>query len=86
MVTIFVADHRAAACRKHNVIAFRQVADDRRFTPAKTVLAFFLEDKRNVDARAALDLVIAVDELEVQGTSQLPADGRLACAHRANEK
>ena len=41
-----------------------------RLALAKTLLAFFLEDERDVDARAPLDLVVAVDELRGAGCAR----------------
>ena len=67
-------------------MALRQVVDDLRLALAKTRFAFALEDVGNVDARARLDLVVAVDEREAEPPRELPADGTLARAHRAYEE
>ena len=53
---------------------------------AKAGLAFFLENIRNVDPGAMLDLGVAVIELQMQQLGELLADGGLARAHRADEE
>ena len=86
MHAVLLAHHGTAARGQHDAIPLRQGVDRRNLAIAKTGLAFLLEDERNVDAGARLDLVIAIDELHAQGARQLPANGRLAGSHRTNKK
>ena len=55
-------------------------------TFAKSLFALFFEYEGNVDTGTRFDFVVAVHEVQVQHAGKLPADGRLACAHRADEK
>src|SRR5690606_32347055 len=52
---------------------------------AETLLAFLLEDERDVDAGAPLDLGVAVEKAQTERLRELAADGRLARAHRADQ-
>src|SRR5690606_32686276 len=55
------------------------------FPLAKAPLALLLEDERDINAGAPLDLGVAVEEAEAQRLRELAADSRLAGAHRADQ-
>src|SRR3569832_1134336 len=83
---ILRVQHHATAGGKHDVFTLRQVVDDLFFALAKTRLALDVEDLWIVRAGARLDFMIAVDELAAERFRELPTDGRLARAHKADEE
>ena len=77
---------RAAAGGEHDGTLARHVFDDFAFALAKPVLAFAGKDVRDVDAGARLDFRIAVAKWRAQQSREMFAHGRLAGAHRADQK
>src|SRR5262245_56335063 len=72
--------HGPAAGRDDHVVQLGQRVDDLALALAKARLAFLLEDVRDVDPGALLDLDVAVVESQTQLTCQLLAYGGLAGA------
>src|SRR5690606_33798271 len=76
----------AAAGREDDALPLGELVDHCRLAAAEAGLALFLEDERDVDARAPLDLLVAVDEVEVEQLRELPPHRGLARAHRSYEE
>jgi len=60
-------DHRAAARGDHHARKTREALDGLPFTQPEACLALFFEDESDVNARAGLDVGVAVVEGESQG-------------------
>jgi len=86
VAAVLRVDYSAATRREHDAFDLRQVVNDFGFSLTKSFFTFFLEYERNVDARTRFDFVITVHEVQVQHSRKLSADGRFACAHRADQK
>ena len=86
VIPVLRFDDGPAAGRKNDTVFLRQLIDDSCLAFAKPFLAFLFEDEGDVDAGARLYLVVAVHEVEMQQSRELSADGRFACAHRADKK
>src|SRR5579862_10025724 len=78
--------HCATPGGEHDAGHLSQRLDRLALAQPKACLAFLLEDVGDVDTRASLDLTVAVVEWQVQGAREMAADGRLARAHRPDEK
>ena len=79
-------EHRAAAGREHDARGRGQLVDHVALADAEALFALALEDVGDVDARARLDLGIAVGERQPEPAGELPANRRLAGTHRADEE
>ena len=79
---VFAQNRPAAGCQHHAGLR-RGFLDDRLFAIAEAVLAFHVEDPRDVRAGALLHQLIGVLEVEAQGRREFAADGRLAGSHHA---
>ena len=77
--------HRTTTGSEHYPLTLRELIDDFYLAFAKALLTFLLEDKGNIDPGSILYFLVAVDEVEVQESGQLTADGGLARTHRADQ-
>ena len=75
MAAAVCVEHSASPGGQHNSLPLRQLVDNLDLTLPKPCFAFFLEDKGNVNAGAALDFFVTVKEVKVQKTRELAADG-----------
>src|SRR5688572_5023069 len=75
-------EHRPAAGREDDARGRGQRVDHFALADAETLLALALENVGNVDARARLDLGIAVCERQPEPPGQGTPDRGLAGAHR----
>src|SRR5690606_23381773 len=78
-------EHRAPAGRDDDASVGRQLGEALALALAEAGLAFLLEDERDVDPGAPLDLRVAVVEAASEGLRELAADGGLAGAHRPDQ-
>src|SRR5215831_6003805 len=78
--------HRTAAGCQHDALEGRKRLDRLALALAEARFALLVEDEGDVDTRAPLDLGIAVVKGQTQRAGKVAADGRLARAHRADEK
>src|SRR5687768_9020938 len=79
-------EHGPAASRKDDAGGRGQRVDHVALADAETLLALALENVGDVDARARLDLGIAIGEWQPEPPGQGTADRGLARAHRANQE
>ena len=86
VITIRRVDNSATTGCEHDTFPSRQVVDDFRFAFSEASLAFLLENERDIDAGPRLDLLVAIDEVQVQEPCELPPDGRFAGAHGAHQE
>ena len=74
VIAILGVDDGASARGQYDPLSTGQLVDNPRFALTKPFLAFFFEDKGNVDAGTRLNLVVTVDEVEVQHSAELATD------------
>src|SRR5688572_21228490 len=79
-------ENRAAAGRDEHILHLGQRIDHFALALAKPCFAFFFKNIRDIYPGALLDLHIAVDEGETQGTRNLPPHGSFAGAHGADQE
>ena len=79
-----IEDH-AAARGDDDAVERGEVGDHFALAFAKARFALFFEDVADVDARALLDLGVAVEELLAEQRSEPPADGGLSGAHGTDQ-
>ena len=85
-VAVLRAQDRAAAGRQDDSRPLCELVEEGGFPGAKSRLALDLENHRHLDAAAALELVVGIDERAVQPRREHTGDRRLASAHHADEK
>src|SRR5262249_7669601 len=71
---------------QHDVVPCSKYLDRLALALTKSRFAFLLENERDIDARAALDLSVAVIERQPQDPRQMLADSTLARSHRTDEE
>ena len=76
----------AAAGGDNDAPPLGEFLDDRFLAVTKFLLALDIEDPWNVRPGAFLDHAVAVDEVELQGLGEVPADCGLAGRHHPDEK
>ena len=86
MFPILGQQNRAASGGNHDIVELGERIDHFALSLAKSRLAFFIEDIRNIYAGTLLDLDIAVVEREIQRFRQLPPHGRFAGTHGTDEE
>ena len=77
-------DHPAPG-RENNTTVFTKLLEHRCLAGTEPVLAFELEDQRDVGSRALLELEVTVEKLFAKLLGKLAPDSRLSCAHRAHQ-
>ena len=75
IATNILVHHRPATGREYDILSLRQFRDAISLPLAKTGLALFFEDKGDIHASAALDLGIAVKELQAKLFGELASYG-----------
>jgi len=83
---IFLREHRAAAGGKHDALERRQLGERLRLAGTEAGLALDVEDRGYLDAAAALELQVAINEAQLQPPREQAPDGGLASAHHADEE
>ena len=84
--TVRRIEHGAAAGCEDHTAQSREFVDHCRLAGTESGLALDIEDDRNLDARACLDLVVGVEEGEAETLREQLADRRLAGAHETHEE
>lgn len=72
---------RAAARRKHDILALGQIIDDLPFAVAKPGFTFKFENQRDIGPGATLNFLVAIDELLSEGARKFLSDGCFSRSH-----
>jgi len=86
MPAIIGIQNRAASCSQDDTLALRQIIDHCPFPFAETLLAFDIEYPGDIGPCPPLNLMITVEKLTSEVTSQLSPDRCFTCTHQADQE
>ncbi len=82
--TIFRIDHHPATGCQNQIAPGRQIMDSLRFTTAKPLFTFDLENRRNRNPRSFDNFMVRIEKLPRQALGQHAPNGRFPRSHQAD--
>ena len=84
MLSVALGEDDTSSGGEDQALSFGKLVDDLSFAFPKTPFSLELEYRRYIHARAGLDLMVAVLEVESEDGGELAADSGFSRAHGAN--